>query len=105
MDLNIHLVYNNYGMIFMQIDVDCLNESVNGWKVRIKVTLPNEEFSQFDQDLIRNIEDFQIDVKGHTLYFSSFLSIAEPWEDEPLEELIKSIKLEVEYHMKKVLGE
>lgn len=89
----------------MQIDVDCLDESVNGWKVRIKVTLPIEEFSQLDLDLIRNINDFQIDVKGHTLYFNSFLSIAEPWEDEPLEELVKSIKLEVEYHMKRLLDE
>jgi hypothetical protein len=92
-----------YGMSLMQIYVDCLDESSNGWKVRIKVTLSSEEFSKLDQDLIRKIEDFQINIKNHALYFNSFLSIVEPWEDEPLEELIKSIKLEVEYHMKRII--
>ena len=80
----------------MQIYVDCLDESNNGWKVRIKVTLSSEEFSRLDQDRIKNIEDFQIKSKNHALYFKSFLSIVEPWEDEPLEELIKSIKLEIQ---------
>ena len=88
----------------MQVNVDCLNESFNGWKVRIKVTLSNEEFSQLDHRAIGNIEDFQIDVEGHTLYFSSFLSLEEPWEDEPIEELVKAIKLEVEYRVKGLLN-
>jgi hypothetical protein len=56
----------------MQIYVDCLDESRNGWKVRIKVTLSNEEFSKLDQDLIRNIEDFQIKIKDHALYSTHF---------------------------------
>ena len=89
----------------MQIYVDCLDESNNGWKVRIKVTLSSEEFSRLDQDLIKNIEDFQIKSKNHALYFNSFFFFFLPWEDEPLEELIKSIKLEVEYHMKRLLDE
>jgi hypothetical protein len=87
----------------MQVKVDSLNESLDGWKVRIKVTLSEEEFSQLDHSAIGNIEDFQIDVEGHTLYFSSFLSVEEPWEDEPIEELVKAIKLEVEYRMKCLL--
>lgn len=89
----------------MQIDVDCLDESGNGWRVRIKVILSNEEFSQLDGDAIGNLEDFQIDVNDHTIFFSTFLSIAEPWEDEPLEELVKAIKLEVEYRMKSLLND
>jgi hypothetical protein len=88
----------------MQVNVDCLNESLNGWKVRIKVTLSHEEFSQLDHSAIGNIEDFQIDVKGDALYFNSFLSVEEPWEDEPIEELVKAIKLEVKYRMKGLLN-
>ena len=39
----------------MQIDVDCLDDSGNGWRVRIKVILSNEEFSQLDGDAIGNL--------------------------------------------------
>jgi hypothetical protein len=28
--------------------------------------------------------------------------VAEPWEDEPLEELVRAIKLEVEYRVKRL---
>jgi hypothetical protein len=87
----------------MQVDVDCLEESGENWDVRIKVILTTEELSLIDYDALKTLKDFDIEIKAPIIYFNSFLSIAEPWEDEPLEELIKSIKLEVEHRMKSLL--
>lgn len=89
----------------MQVDVDYLDESGKGWNVRVKVVLSTEELSQLNTASIQDIEDFKIDIHGSVIYFNSFLSIVEPWEDEPLEELIKAIKLEVEYMVKGLLNE
>ncbi|EKF84976.1 hypothetical protein [Methanobacterium formicicum] len=88
----------------MQVDVDCLEESGQNWNVRIKVLLTTEELSLMDYEALKHLEDFNIEIKAPIIYFNSFLSIAEPWEDEPLEELINSIKLEVEYRMKILLA-
>jgi len=88
----------------MQVDVDYLEESSKGWNVRVKAVLSTEELSQLNKISIQDIEDFKIELDGSTIYFNSFLSIAEPWEDEPLEELIKAIKLEVEYRVKGLLN-
>lgn len=88
----------------MQVDVDYLEESGNGWNVRVKVVLSTEELSKLNTVSIQDIEDFKIEMDGSVIYFNSFLSIAEPWEDEPLEELIKAVKLEVEYRVKVLLN-
>lgn len=88
----------------MQVDVDCLEESGQNWNVRIKVLLTTEELSLMDYEALEDLEDFNIEIKAPIIYFNSFLSIAEPWEDEPLEELINSIKLEVEHRMKILLA-
>ena len=87
----------------MKVDVDCLEESGQNWNVRIKVLLTTEELSLMDYEALEELEDFHIEIKAPIIYFNSFLSIAEPWEDEPIEELIKSIKLEVEHRMKSLL--
>lgn len=89
----------------MQVDVDCLDEYGKGWKIRVKAILTTEEFSKLDSDSLLDIEDFKIDVKEPVIYFNSFLSIAEPWEDEPLEELVKSVKLEVNYRLNGLINE
>ncbi len=88
----------------MQVDVDYLEESGKGWNVRVKAVLSTEELSQLNTTSIQDIEDFKIEMDGSVIYFNSFLSIAEPWEDEPLEELIKAIKLEVNYRLKDLLN-
>lgn len=88
----------------MQIDVDYMEESGKGWTVRVKVVLSTEELSKLNTVSIQNIEDFKIEMDGSVIFFNSFLSIAEPWEDEPLEELIKAVKLEVEYRVKGLLN-
>ncbi|MDO5836144.1 MAG: hypothetical protein Q4P17_06515 [Methanobacterium sp.] len=88
----------------MQVDIDHLEESDKGWDVRVKAILNSEEFSQLNTASINDIEDFKVDIHGSVIYFNSFLSIAEPWEDEPLEELVKAIKLEVEYWVLRLLN-
>jgi hypothetical protein len=87
----------------MQVDVDCLEESGQNWNVRLKVLLTTDELSLIDYEALEDLEDFNIEIKAPIIYFKSFLSIVEPWEDEPLEELIKSIKLEVEHRMRSLL--
>jgi hypothetical protein len=87
----------------MQIDVDNVDESKNGWNIRLKVNLSSEELSRLNHEAINDVEDFKINLKGSNLYFNTFLNTAEPWEDEPLEELLKAIKLEVEYHVQALL--
>ncbi len=87
----------------MQVDVGGLEESDQGWNIRINVILTTEELSQLDYDALKDVEDFKIETEGNILYFNGFLSIAEPWEDEPLEELLKAIKLEIEYRMNRLL--
>ena len=88
----------------MKVVVDYLEESGKGWNVRVKAVLNTGELSQLNSDSIQDIEDFKINIEGSVIYFNSFLSIGEPWEDEPLEELIKAIKLEVEYRLKALLN-
>lgn len=87
----------------MQIDVGSLKESDRGWDVQLKVTLSLEEISQIDQSALRDDGDFKVDPEDSSLlYFHSLLSVAEPWEDEPLDELVRAIKLEVEYRVKRL---
>jgi hypothetical protein len=87
----------------MEINVDKINESYKGWNIRLKVNLSTEELSRLNQDKIDRVEDFKIYLEGSNLFFNCFLNTAEPWEDEPLEELLKAIKFEVEYHAKTLL--
>lgn len=85
----------------MNIEVDSLKELNEGWDVQIKVTLSMEEMSQIDQSALKDDGDFRVNPEDPSvLYFQALLSLAEPWEDEPLSELIRAIKLEVEYRVK-----
>lgn len=81
----------------MIVDVDNVDESKKGWHVILKVNLSPEERSRLNHDAIAMVEDFKIDLRGSDLYFACFLNTEEPWEDEPLEELLKAIIFEVEY--------
>lgn len=83
----------------MKVDVYKVTEADKGWNVSLNVTLSPEELLTINQDVIDDIEDFNIYRDGSNLYFNCFLDKSEPWEDESLEELLKAIKIEVEYHV------
>ncbi len=87
----------------MQVGVDFVNKSGDGWKVRLNVNLSAEELSRLNIELFDRFEDFIISLEGSNLYFDCFLNTEEPWEDEPLEELLKAIKIEVKYHAQALL--
>ena len=91
------------GEINMQVDVDSVNELDKGWMVRLNVNLSSEELSKLNQKAINRHEDFDIFLDGSKLYFNCFLNKDEPWEDEPLEELLKAIKIEVKYRAQALL--
>jgi hypothetical protein len=91
------------GDINMQVEVDEVNELEKGWKVRLNVNLTPEEFSRIDSDSINEVEDFNIFIGDSSLYFDCLVNTCEPWEDEPLEELLKALKFEVEYHVQSLL--
>lgn len=83
----------------MKVEIDQTNKIDNGWNVKIKVILSSEELSNLNQESITKIEDFNIILVDSTLYFDCFTDTREPWEDEPLEEILKALKFEVEYHV------
>lgn len=87
----------------MEIEVSGLDEHERGWNVEVMVTLTPEELSQLDEDSIRFIDDFDINLENSVLYFNCFFDKCEPWEDEPLEEILKAIKLEVGYKTRELL--
>jgi hypothetical protein len=88
----------------MEIMVHSLNETDDGWDARIKVTLSQDEMSHLDKSALHDDGDFMVDSEDNSvLYFTSLLSVAEPWEDEPLEELVRAIKMEVKYRVNRLL--
>ncbi|MGI6482008.1 MAG: hypothetical protein ACOX08_01870 [Methanobacterium sp.] len=87
----------------MQINVDLVKEINNGWEVRLIVKLSLEERSRLNQNLINNFEDYDVNFDGSNIYFNVFVNTEEPWEDESIEELIKAIKIEAEYHTQSFL--
>ncbi len=87
----------------MQVEVVFVDKYDNGWMVRLNVKLSSEKLSRLNHGAIDNFKVFEVTLDGSNLFFDCFMTNDEPWEDEPLEELIKAIKIEVEYHAKTFL--
>jgi hypothetical protein len=87
----------------MQVEVICVDKYEKGWNAKVKVILTPEELSHLNKDSISLIEDFDVNLENSVLYFNCFFDKSEPWEDEYLEEILKAIKLEVEYKTRKLL--
>lgn len=82
----------------MNIELENLEKSGKGWKICLRVDEIN-----INPDSIKKIEDWQVTLTESQLYFEGFMDISEPWEDEPVEELVKAAKLEVEWKVKQLL--
>jgi len=88
----------------LDLVIENLEKTGKGWNIFLRVELDEEELSRLDRRSLGKIEDFQVDLKGDVIYFQIYMEISEPWEDEPLEELLKALKLEVEYKVNQVLS-
>jgi hypothetical protein len=88
----------------MNVGVENLEKTEKGWNIFLRVELDEAELSRLDRNSLGKIEDFQVDLKRDELYFQCYMETSEPWEDEPLEELLKALKLEVEYKVNQVLS-
>jgi hypothetical protein len=88
----------------MNVGVKNLEKTGKGWNIFLRVELDESELSRLDRNSLGKIEDFQVDLKRHEIYFQCYMETSEPWEDEPLEELLKALKLEVEYKVNQVLS-
>jgi len=88
----------------MNVKVKNLEKTGKGWNIFLRVELDESELSRLDRNSLGKIEDFQVDLKRDELYFQCYMETSEPWEDEPLEELLKALKLEVEYKVNQVLS-
>jgi hypothetical protein len=88
----------------MNVGVENLEKTEKGWNIFLRVELDEAELSRLDRNSLGKIEDFQVDIKRDELYFQCYMETSEPWEDEPLEELLKALKLEVEYKVNQVLS-
>ncbi|MEG3224803.1 MAG: hypothetical protein BME94_04540 [Methanobacteriales archaeon Met13] len=84
----------------MKIEVETLRKKVNGWDIGLQVELAE---SQIDRDALNRVEDWKVTFKDNKLYLEVFMDNSEPWEDEPLEELVKAAKLEVEWKLNQLL--
>lgn len=88
----------------MNVGVENLEKTEKGWNIFLRVELDEAELSRLDRNSLGKIEDFQVDIKRDELCFQCYMETSEPWEDEPLEELLKALKLEVEYKVNQVLS-
>jgi hypothetical protein len=81
----------------MNVELEKLEKFGDGWNICLRVNEKN-----INPDSIKKIEEWQVTLKEDQLYFEGFMDLSEPWEDEPLEELVKAAKLEVEWNLKKL---
>jgi hypothetical protein len=88
----------------MNVEVENLEKINQGWTILLRVEMDEIEHSKLDRNSLGKIEDFQVDLKKDKLYFQCYMENSEPWEDIPLEELLKALKLEVEYKVNQVLS-
>lgn len=79
----------------MNVELKNLEKSGNGWKLCLRV---DKVF--INPDALKKIKDWQVTVKENQIYFEIFIDNSEPWEDESIEEFIKSSILEVELKLK-----
>ncbi|MDP3065277.1 MAG: hypothetical protein Q8N08_00925 [Methanobacteriaceae archaeon] len=84
----------------MKIEVETLKKMVNGWDINLQVDLTK---SQIDRDALNRVEDWKVTFKDNKLYLEVFMDNTEPWEDEPLEELVKAAKMEIEWKLNQLL--
>lgn len=87
----------------MHIEIKDLEKRDNGWMVCVKITLDGEEQARFSPSRLESEEDYRIYYEDKTLYFSRYFDKSEPWEDEPLDELIEGIKGEIIYKVNHML--
>lgn len=81
----------------MVVELKNLEKSGNGWKL----CLWTDEV-HINPDVIKKIKDWQVIVEENQIYIEIFIDNSEPWEDESIEELIKSAILEVELKLKQL---
>ncbi|WJI08658.1 hypothetical protein FGU46_00400 [Methanobacterium sp. CWC-01] len=83
----------------MDVTLHSVEGKDKGWLITLQ--------SQFQPDMNRKelmkMEDWEITIQGEQIYFKNYFDLSEPWEDEPLEEIIKAATLEVEWKLKRLL--
>ena len=79
--------------------IETLEKSEQGWDVTIKVELESDQLRHLDESKLKKIEDWEIFLENNFIYFKGELSTSEPWEDEPIEELVNSTLHEVEWRL------
>ena len=81
----------------MNLQVSNVEKIGKGWNIVLRAEMDEEELSRLDLKALKEIEDLKVDLIVNELFFQSYMETTEPWEDEPLEELLKALNLEVEY--------
>jgi endonuclease III-like uncharacterized protein len=72
-----------------------------GWNILFEVKLTNEEISNYDfrmlKDIIKDIEYFKIKFKDNKISFNCVVDINELHKDETIEQRLELLKKDVEY--------
>jgi hypothetical protein len=87
----------------MNLDVYQVKEKNHGWDICLKLELEESDVDKLLIHKLRTLEDYEIFPKGNDVYFKVFMDLSEPWEDEPLEELLKAIIKELKYQINLLL--
>jgi lipopolysaccharide biosynthesis protein len=87
----------------MKIDVYDVSKKNKGWEICLRLELEEKKTELIKIQDISSFNDYQVFYKDDTIFFKVYMDLSEPWEDEPLEELLKAVKKELEYKLNLIL--
>jgi hypothetical protein len=84
----------------MDVTLHKVDREKEGWFITIKANLD----PSVDREALEKIEDWEVSFQKDYVFLKNFFDRSEPWEDEPLEEMVKAAILEVEWKLERIKG-
>ncbi|MEN6328823.1 MAG: hypothetical protein ABFC91_00840 [Methanobacteriaceae archaeon] len=81
----------------MDIKLENVESEGEGWLITIQADLE----PSLDRETLHQMEDWEVTFQEDYLYLQGYFDLSEPWEDEPLEEIVKAALKEVEWMLKR----
>lgn len=83
----------------MRVTIHNVEREKDGWLITFSAKLE----PSLDRDDLKMMEDWEVSFQDDYVFLKNYFDLSEPWEDEPLEEIIKAATLEVEWKLKQLL--
>jgi hypothetical protein len=84
----------------MEVTLHSVEREKDGWLITLQTQLD----PPLDQEALEKMEDWEVSFQEDQVYFKNYFDLSEPWEDEPLEEIVKAAILEVGWKLKRIRG-